>query len=213
MEMIIYIITLVIIVICLMLGFHFKIRPKHTLKQDKIIQKERDEHQDTLLYKTGKFVDPITAKYILRYTINKESKTNCCVVAYNEPLSMIRYYVYQYSKTNKLIEILEIEERNTKEISRDILLKRNVKKINIKVVAVNDEIVGKPLKKVSIIKLINYSIITCAFISMSLYGGLFLLTNTVNHSTRLSTSLGLAVAYTFFLFIHLCKRNRREEEV
>lgn len=210
MEMIIYICLLVVIAIALLLKLFFKIKVYHSFKLDKVIQKETDEYQTTLLYKVGKFADPITETYISRYTIVTQNKQKSLVVKYNEPLKMIRYNVYLYGASSKLIEVLEVEERNTNEISRDIMLSKKCKKINIEVVAINDELVNRQLNKVSLVKIFTYSALSFAFVSLSLFGLIYIVIGTEAANDHLLEIISAGLIYFVLLFINLIKKNGKD---
>lgn len=208
----IYIAIMVILFLLLNLKVFLKIRVPHSFKYDKVIQKEKDRHQQTLLYKVSNFADPTTAAYITRYTIVRDGGPKYCVIKYKEPLKMIRYNIFMYNGGGKLLDVLEIEERNSFKISRDIKLKNNCKHINVKVVAIDDKNVNKSLKNVSFFKLFFYSLINFAFVSMSIFLGLYMLIGIEEKDFNLTTSIGLGLLYSIILLLHLMKKNRLREE-
>lgn len=210
MEMIIFCILIIIFAVILLLKLFFKIRVRHSFKQDKVIQKEIDEYQNTILYKISSFASPVTAKYISRYTFVTRDKQKSLVVAYSEPMKMIKYNVYVYTLGSKIIEVLEIEERNCSEISRDIMLPKKCRKVNIEVVEIDNEIVNKPLKKVSTVSLFIYSLFTYAFVSMCLYGLVYITFSSEVASGNILEILSLGLIYFLSMFIYLFKKNRRD---
>ncbi len=212
MEFYIFIAILVILFILLNLQLFLKIRVPHSFKYDKVIQKERDRKQQTTLYKISNFADPITASYIRRYTIVRDGGPKYCVIKYKEPLKMIRYNIFMYNGGGKLLEVLEIEERNTSNVSRDIKIKNNCKNINIKVIAIDNQKVNKQLKNVSFFKLLLYTMITFIFTTMTIYLGLSFVIGESDKEFNLTTSVGLALLYSVILLLHLMKKNRLREE-
>lgn len=210
MEMIVFISIICILGILLLLRMFFKVKVKHPFKLDKVIQKETDEYQNTIMYKVGRFADPVTASYISRYTVVNQGKQRSLIVQYNEPQKMIKYNVYVYSSATKLLEVLEVEERNSTDISRDIMLPRKAKKINIEVVSLNDESVNKGIKKVSFLKLFAYSLLSGTFVSMSLYGLIYLIISSTTASGNLLAIISFGIVYFVISLIRLTTKNGKD---
>lgn len=208
---IVYAAIMLILALFLLLKSFLSINVPHNFKLDKKIQNEKDKNQDTILFKLSKFVDPITATYIKRYTIVNEGRKRSCVVLYDEPQTQIKYYIYVYNRYSKLIDVLEIEERNAKEVSRSIKLSKKCRKINIKVVEVENNVVSKPLKRVNVIKLIFYSCLSCAFISMGIFAGMYYLFDET-FSFNITTSIALGFTFSVLLLINLLNKNGSEVE-
>lgn len=214
MQMIIYIAIMVILFIFLLLKFLLKIRKRHSFKCDKIVQRENDDKK-TLLYRFGNFVDPITCKYINRYTLIQSGRQRSCIVSYDKPMKSIKYYVYAYKKSSKLIDILEIVERNTNDISNEIYLPKKCRKVNIKVVEIDGQIVRKPLRKNSFISIMLYSLFSGAFVLLSIFGILEIAPSnmvTIEQGLQNNISIMLGVGYFLVVFIFLCSRRGREVE-
>ncbi len=204
-------IIVIVSAILIMFKFYFKITIKHKYQKDKLIQKENDGNKESLLYKLGNLVDPVTKKYINRYSLIKEGKQRSCVVLYDDPKDMIKYNVYVYNKKFKLIDVLEVKECNSNKVSNHIALKKNAREVNVKVIQVDDITVNRPLHKVSFIKLFLYSIFTFSFIFFSL----FILMNLLFDCTRefcVSTSLCFSVIYSFCVLVFLIRKNRMEDD-
>ncbi len=210
--MIVYSSIILILAIIMLLKVFFKIKVKHPFKLDKIIQREKDEYQNTLLYKIGNFADPITAKYISRYTIVNQNKQKSLIVKYNEELSMIKYNIYLYTSASKLLEVLEVEERNFNVVSREIMLTKNCKKINIVVVEVNNEVVNTKLKNVSKFVLFIYSLISSAFVGMSLFGLMYLVIDNQIAKDNILLVCSISLIYFIISLIRLIKKNGKDDD-
>ncbi len=164
--MLIQVIVLIVLLVIILIPGFLKFNARHSFKQDQLIQKEKDDRKLTFLYKFGPSVGVNTSSNIQNYTMISDNGNRSLIVSYEKKFSNIVYYVYMYSISNKLIGILEVEEHATKFVSESIELPSTCKKVNIKVVKVNDELVEtNAIKTVSFGKLFFYSIFVASFVS------------------------------------------------
>ncbi len=211
LKMIVYILVMLILFILLLFKFYFRIRVGHRYKADKVVQRELTDKK-TFLYKFGKFVDPITSKYIDRYTIIQSGRQKSCIVQYDTSKKNIKYYIYVYKKNIKIIEVLEIVERNCSSVSSEILLPKKCSKINIKVVEVDGQVVNKRLRKNSIIRIMFYSVFSTSFVFLAVYGIFSQVSNLMDTSNSFFITIGVTGVYFLFLFTYLIGRRGREVE-
>lgn len=216
--MLVQVIVLIVLLLILLIPKFLKFSPKHSFKQDQLIQKEKDDRKLTFLYKLSASAPKSTSDYILRYTMVSDSGNRSLVISYENKFKNIVYYVYMYSISNKLIGILEVEEHASKLTSELIELPSNCKKININVIKVNDEVVEQnPIKKLSFGRLFFYSVFAGGFVSQLLFIAANLLFPVYTQTTieaaqvqlfNLAIISGASFVYFVGLLIVLIRRNK-----
>jgi hypothetical protein len=72
-----------------------------------------------------------TAEYIKRYIIRKSVNDDSLVCNFTQNFDEIQYYVVQYNKRNKPINIKLVSEQYTNNSSKIIVLKKSCKHVNI----------------------------------------------------------------------------------
>ncbi len=76
-------------------------------------------------------VSSVDSNYIPRYVLRNSSYEKSIILNYNEPHEYISYYVAQFDKKNKLIDLTKVFDKNTSMTSRILLLNKKTKNVNV----------------------------------------------------------------------------------
>lgn len=95
--------------------------------QDELIKTAKTSNSNNSIYlTTGE-----TAKFIKRYVICKTAYERYLVCNFTKKFAEISFFVVQYSKRKKAMQVLKITQRGTSEASRVIALSKNCRYVNI----------------------------------------------------------------------------------
>ena len=160
-----------------------------------------------------------TAKYIKRYAIRKSKYDKAIICNYTKPFKYISYYVVCYTKNKKVINVLEVVEKNTNQSSKIINLNSNTDSVNIYIKkAENIELNTNVVSTISISNIKRFSFIS-AFTVFSL---LFIIRHIIieclrdkalpymesiwNYASILAIFV-IAISYFFIMYFFMKKRN------
>lgn len=102
-----------------------------------------------------------TKKYIKRYVIRKSVYENSFICNFNESYKSITYYIVCYLTKKRVLEVIEVTEKNTNNSSKIIALSRACKYVNIVIknvdgVELNTNVIKPlPLKKIKLFSLFS----------------------------------------------------------
>ena len=130
------VLALVILVadIAIMIIFRFR-RNVHYIafSKDNLVKTTDDSGVKNYIYSThGQ-----TAEYIKRYVIRKSVNDDSVICNFNKNYDEIQYYVVQYSRKHKPINVKLVSEYNTNNSSKILVLKKRCKYVNIIIKRVN----------------------------------------------------------------------------
>ena len=109
-----------------------------------------------------------TAKYIKRYALRRSKYDKAIICNYAQPFKYISFYIVCYNKRRKVVNVLQIVEKNTNTSSKIINLDSNTDKVNIYIKKVEDvELNTNVIGTISIGKIKGFSFIS-AFMLFSL---------------------------------------------
>lgn len=153
-----YIAAIVSVFLILLLIFrkYAKTKYYHSFSEDILLHCKNEGGVKNYLYS----VHSETKKYIEKYIFRKSVYEKSIVVNYNEQFSSISYFVKVFNNRNKVIQIIEVNDYNTKVVSKIIFLCKEAKKVNILIKEVNGlminefEVVPVPKRNITIFSFI-----------------------------------------------------------
>lgn len=76
-------------------------------------------------------VSSVDSNYIPRYVLRNSVYEKSIVVNYSKPYEYISYYVAQFDKKNKLIDLIKVFDKNTSTTSRVLLINKKTNSVNV----------------------------------------------------------------------------------
>lgn len=111
-----------------------------------------------------------TKKYIKRYVIRKSVYENSFICNFNAPYKSITYFLVCYGLGKKVLEVIQVTEKNTNNSSKIIALSRACRNVNIIIRDVDGlELNTKAIKPLPIRKIKLFSL----FSGLALMSGLY----------------------------------------
>ena len=163
-----------------------------------------------------------TAEYIKKYIIRKSVHDDSLVCNFTRGYDEIQYYVIQYNKREKPINVKHIIENNTNHSSKIIVLKKNCMYVNIVIKRVDGlDINTRVIMPISMKNIRWYSLcasaaiftsslaisISIAKIVCGIYAKAFL--NSPYHLIGVGAILIFAVVYYFISVLNLRRKNSK----
>ena len=108
----------------------------HSFIRDELLKEEKIGNGTNYIYSTSKENSDIIPRYIIRNSPYEKS----IVLEYKEKYEYIEYYIKCYNSKNKVIEIYDVKEENTTNISKIISVDKNTQAINIFIKNVNHDV-------------------------------------------------------------------------
>lgn len=184
---------------------------------DLLLTKEADSLPGkNLVFATSKSLSP----YVKKYVLSKNGNERLLILNYSKPIKEIAYYVLCYSAKNKLIDVIEVNEKDTTTTSKIIGLTSNIENVNIVLksvdkVVINSQIV-KPMTRRSI-RLYSFLVSFVVFASLFLLKDLIFLAifkqyrygfaGSIHNLIIVLTILVVSIITFISLLISLKKRN------
>ena len=162
-----------------------------------------------------------TAKYIKRYALRKSRYDKAIICNYTKPFKYISYYVVCYSKKKKVLNVLEVVEKNTNNSSKVINLNSATDKVNIYIKKAEDvELNTNVIRTISVSNIKRFAFIS----SFTVLSFLFIIRHIAiellgNKALAYTESLwnylsivfifAIAIAYFFIMYFFMKKRNSK----
>ncbi len=108
----------------------------HSFIRDELLKEEKIGNGTNYIYSTSKENSDIIPRYIIRNSPYEKS----IVLEYKEKYEYIEYYIKCYNSKNKVIEIYDVKEENTTNISKIISVDKNTQAINVFIKNVNHDV-------------------------------------------------------------------------
>ncbi|MCR5461759.1 MAG: hypothetical protein K6E87_01700 [bacterium] len=116
--------------------------------------------------------DMETAKYIKRYAIRKSKYDKAIICNYTKPFKYISFFVVCYNKKKKVVNVLEIVEKNTNQSSKIINLSSNTDSVNIYIKKAEDvELNTNVISTISVSNIKRFSFVS----AFTLFSFLFMI--------------------------------------
>lgn len=116
--------------------------------------------------------DMETAKYIKRYAIRKSKYDKAIICNYTKPFKYISFFVVCYNKKKKVVNVLEIIEKNTNQSSKIINLSSNTDSVNIYIKKAEDvELNTNVISTISVSNIKRFSFVS----AFTLFSFLFMI--------------------------------------
>lgn len=135
--------------ICIRAIFRFKKNTySYEFKKDELIKIRRENGGNNYYYN----VSGIDANYYLKYVFRNNAFENSLVLEYAKHYNQITFFVAEYDSKYKLIEVLEVTEDNTFDLSKVIKLNDKAKYVNLHIYRINNHLIDKPFVQMIDIK-------------------------------------------------------------
>ena len=160
-----------------------------------------------------------TAKWIKRYAIRKSKYDKAIICNYTKPFKYISYYIVCYNKRKKVINVLEVVEKNTNQSSKIINLNSNTDTVNIYIKKADDlELNTNVISTISVSNIKRFSFIS----AFALFSFLFIirhlaiecLTNkalaymeSIWNYLGIGIILFISIVYFFIMYVFTKRRN------
>ena len=116
--------------------------------------------------------DMETAKCIKRYAIRKSKYDKAIICNYTKPFKFISFFVVCYNKKRKVVNVLEIVEKNTNQSSKIINLSSNTDSVNIYIKKAEDvELNTNVISTISVSNIKRFSFVS----AFTLFSFLFMI--------------------------------------
>lgn len=144
----------------------------HSFEDDELIKEEQKSNSKNAIY----FTSGETRKYIKKYVICKTLYDKFLVCNFTGNFRSISYYVVQYTKRRRVLDVLSVQEISTGDSSKVIALERNCARVNIVIGAVDGAVINTDVIRSLSVNKIRLS----AFLkSIMLFTGLFVLRHVI----------------------------------
>lgn len=207
----IFVTTLIILNVCkFRKNIYFREFQKQEFISDKIEAGIKNEFYIT---------DIETAKYIKRYALRKSKYDKALICNYTKAFKYISFFVISYDKKQRVINVLEIVEKNTNQSSKIINLNSATDKVNIYVKKAEDvELNTNVISTISISNIKKFAFIS----AFTLFSFLFMLRHIAIECLRTKALpymesiwnylsiiiiFAIAVSYFFIMYFFMKKRN------
>ena len=162
-----------------------------------------------------------TAKYIKRYALRKSRYDKAIICNYTKPFKYISYYVVCYNKKKKVLNVLEVVEKNTNNSSKIINLNSATDKVNIYIKKAEDlELNTNVIRTISVSNIRRFALISSftvlsflliiRHIAIELLGNKALAyTETLWSYLSIGIIFVIAISYFFIMYYFMKKRNSK----
>ena len=164
----------------------------HNYHDDELLKKEKSTNSVNFIYLTS----GETKRFIKKYVVCKSTYEKYLVCNFTEKFQEITYFVVQFSRRKKVISVLEITQKNLRDVSsRIIALKKRCKYVNVVIGSVEGRVINQNyVRPISMYRLRIFAFLK----SFIIFTALFVLRHVIVEVVGGSYIFGIDVAYQYF---------------
>ena len=162
-----------------------------------------------------------TAKYIKRYALRKSKYDKAIICNYTKPFKYISFFVVCFNKKHKVINVLEVSEKNTNQSSKIININSATDTVNIYIKKADDvELNTNVISPISVSNIKRFAFVS----AFTLFSFLFMIRHLAIECLRnkalaymesIWNYLGIgiifviAICYFFIMYVFMKRRNSK----